>query len=131
MTLESDEYFDDDPVETSELDEWGCIFGDKCLMPGEHLKKECHTVEMIEQEWAHIPLASISPIHCNHLHRLHIHSSRESPSGRREHVSICQECGQFEVFIHQGEEDVIVTFELVTSEQLEAAARYREYVLNE
>ena len=42
-------YFDDDPVETDELDEWGCLFGDRCLMPGEHLKKDCHTVEMMEQ----------------------------------------------------------------------------------
>lgn len=50
-------YFDDDPVETDELDEWGCLFGDKCLMPGEHLKKECHTAEMMEQDndlnWVH------------------------------------------------------------------------------
>lgn len=45
---EEEDFSDDDFVETDELDEWGCLFGDRCLMPGEHMKKECHTVEMME-----------------------------------------------------------------------------------
>jgi hypothetical protein len=32
---------DDDPI--------GCLFPDKCLMPGVHLESECHTAEMLEQ----------------------------------------------------------------------------------
>lgn len=43
------DHSEDDPIETDDLDELGCLFGDRCLMPGEHLKKECHTVEMMEQ----------------------------------------------------------------------------------
>ena len=31
---------EDDPI--------GCCFPGKCLMPGEHLESECHTVEMLE-----------------------------------------------------------------------------------
>lgn len=30
--------------------EWGCEFPDTCLMPGEHMRFECHTVEMV-QAW--------------------------------------------------------------------------------
>jgi hypothetical protein len=26
-------------------DEWGCCYPDKCCMPGEHMKSECHTAE--------------------------------------------------------------------------------------
>ena len=26
----------------------GCCFPDRCLMPGEHLRSECHTAEMLE-----------------------------------------------------------------------------------
>jgi hypothetical protein len=26
-------------------DEWGCCYPDKCCMPGEHMKSECHTAD--------------------------------------------------------------------------------------
>ena len=29
---------------------WACQFGDACLMPGDHMASECHTVEMMEQQ---------------------------------------------------------------------------------
>jgi hypothetical protein len=32
--------------------EWGCCFPDRCLMPGEHMKSECHDVEMVEAQEA-------------------------------------------------------------------------------
>lgn len=31
-----------------EDDEFGCCFPDRCLMPGEHLKSECHDVAIME-----------------------------------------------------------------------------------
>ena len=34
---------DDDPEH-----EIGCDFPGECLMPGEHMRCECHTVEMVE-----------------------------------------------------------------------------------
>jgi hypothetical protein len=37
------EYEDDD----DELDE--CCFPARCLMPGYHLRSECHTAEMLEE----------------------------------------------------------------------------------
>ncbi|MDQ2732279.1 MAG: hypothetical protein M3Y56_11515 [Armatimonadota bacterium] len=37
----------------SEDDEPGCLFPKECLMPGCHHKSECHTLEMLEQYWAH------------------------------------------------------------------------------
>lgn len=34
-----------------DLNEIGCLFPDKCLMPGLHMKSECHTVEMLIDEF--------------------------------------------------------------------------------
>ena len=31
------------------LHEPGCVFGNQCLMPGDHFKSECHTVDMVAQ----------------------------------------------------------------------------------
>jgi len=39
--------FDED-CEGCEDDPMGCCFPGKCLMPGEHLESECHTMEMLE-----------------------------------------------------------------------------------
>lgn len=32
------------------MGEEGCLYPDKCVMPGPHLTSECHTAEMIEAE---------------------------------------------------------------------------------
>lgn len=32
-----------------EDEKWGCCLGEKCLMPGDHMKSECHTAEMVER----------------------------------------------------------------------------------
>lgn len=45
---------DEDWIEDEEHDEdeWGCEFGDRCLMPGyDHRRSECYTKEMAEA-WA-------------------------------------------------------------------------------
>ena len=47
--LMSDEEFDALFTEDPEH-EIGCDFPDECLMPGEHLRSECHTIEMIEAQ---------------------------------------------------------------------------------
>lgn len=39
---------EDDFLEDDNNDSIGCLFPDRCLMPGEHLTSECHTVEMLE-----------------------------------------------------------------------------------
>lgn len=37
---------DEEPAEGSMMaDGWGCEFPEKCVMPGRHLKSECHTAE--------------------------------------------------------------------------------------
>lgn len=42
---DKDEYedLDDDPE-----NEVGCCFPERCLMPAEHMKSECHDAEMVE-----------------------------------------------------------------------------------
>ena len=51
----SDEFygFDDedfDPYEDDEREDYeGCLWPDKCIMPGIHLVSECCTAEMMEQ----------------------------------------------------------------------------------
>lgn len=44
---DSDELSYDEPDEDLEH-EIGCDFPGQCLMPGEHMRSECHTVEMME-----------------------------------------------------------------------------------
>jgi hypothetical protein len=41
-------YLDDE--EDDEREKWTCAFPERCLMPGEHMRSECHTVEMLEAE---------------------------------------------------------------------------------
>ena len=42
---------DGDPGEDSmEADTWGCALPGYCVMPGRHLKSECHTPEMLEHQ---------------------------------------------------------------------------------
>lgn len=49
---ETEEDNDLDYDEPDERDEWGCEFGDRCLMPSyNHLRSECYTREMAEA-WA-------------------------------------------------------------------------------
>lgn len=45
-------YYDEDygDPDRDPEDEWACEFGVDCLMPGEHLRHECYTVEMA-QAW--------------------------------------------------------------------------------
>lgn len=46
-----DDYdFDRDEIDGEddrESDKWECQFPGECLMPGDHMASECHTVEMI------------------------------------------------------------------------------------
>jgi len=39
----------DDERETEDDDQIGCCFPGTCCMPGEHLRSECQTSEMMEQ----------------------------------------------------------------------------------
>lgn len=50
IELDEDDWADDhDPDDGDEEDEWGCEFGDLCLMPSyDHLRSECYTKEMAE-----------------------------------------------------------------------------------
>ena len=34
------------------LEEFGCLYGAACCMPGLHFPSECHTAEMLEAEFA-------------------------------------------------------------------------------
>ena len=38
-----------EPWDEEGHDDWTCAFPDKCLMPGEHTRSECHTAEMYEE----------------------------------------------------------------------------------
>jgi hypothetical protein len=40
--------YDYDDEDLDDVYRWTCCFPGKCLMPGEHLRDECHTIEMIE-----------------------------------------------------------------------------------
>lgn len=41
---------DEDRERHDEEHSFGCHFPDRCLMPGEHMKSECHDVAMIEAQ---------------------------------------------------------------------------------
>jgi hypothetical protein len=45
-----DDFEDEDLVERDEfgVEEFGCVFGAACCMPGYHFPSECHTAEMAE-----------------------------------------------------------------------------------
>ena len=47
---EGDCWFDDDYVDEEFED--GCLYPDKCCMPGFHTIDECHTAEMMEEFYA-------------------------------------------------------------------------------
>ena len=38
--------------ERDEMDEEGCLFPGECCMPGPHYRHECHTAEMIAEQFA-------------------------------------------------------------------------------
>ena len=40
---------DDDFLNNDE--KWTCCFPGECLMAGEHMRSECHTVEMVRQQF--------------------------------------------------------------------------------
>lgn len=44
------DFMQSDVFDRDDDDEWGCVFGERCCMPGYHTKDECHTAEMAE-EW--------------------------------------------------------------------------------
>jgi hypothetical protein len=46
--FDGDDDEDDDPPDERDENQIGCWFPDECLMPGEHMKSECHTAEMVE-----------------------------------------------------------------------------------
>jgi len=50
----AEEWMDDEEDEPDEdslhADTWGCLFPEECVMPGRHLKSECHTAEMLERQ---------------------------------------------------------------------------------
>lgn len=54
---EYDDFLDDldgllDECDVEEFEDEGCCFPGECLMPGDHVRSECHTVEMMEdQQW--------------------------------------------------------------------------------
>lgn len=110
----------------NELYEFGCLFGDKCLMPGEHFKSECHTREMMEPE------KSVETSRCQHLTNLHIQSGSETGDNySRYNIRVCQICGEFQVFTFKNGQFFNLSFALVTEEQLAAAARYRMRLEND
>lgn len=43
------EMWDDSP-DYDEMEDFGCWFGTRCMMPGLHFPSECHTAEMMEAE---------------------------------------------------------------------------------
>ncbi len=45
---EDGEYPDEDGCDFFRDEDEGCMFPGKCLMPGDHLRSECHTVEQIQ-----------------------------------------------------------------------------------
>ncbi len=55
MQNDPDDDLDDeeDDIVIVRHDDWyedGCIFPGECCMPGEHLKSECHTAEMLDMQ---------------------------------------------------------------------------------
>ena len=46
---------DPDDVDRSEDDQPGCVFPGECCMPGPHVKGECHTAKMIEDQFNQMP----------------------------------------------------------------------------
>ncbi len=49
MSDELDDYEDDyDLGEFGDGDRWECLYPAECLMPGEHLSSECHTIADME-----------------------------------------------------------------------------------
>lgn len=55
--MNPEENYDDDPntderdkydEEVDEMHEIGCCFPGECIMPGEHFRYECHTVQMAQ-----------------------------------------------------------------------------------
>lgn len=42
----------EDPIDDEEL--WTCCSPEKCLMPGAHMRGECHTVEDAEAYYAEV-----------------------------------------------------------------------------
>ena len=52
---EDDEYYDEDNdefYEDEELEDFGCLYGNDCVMSYcEHLPSECHTAEMLEEQY--------------------------------------------------------------------------------
>lgn len=59
MSTHYDSQFDDwedepdfmqsDVFDRDDDDKWGCVFGEKCCMPGDHMTDECHTAEMADE----------------------------------------------------------------------------------
>lgn len=52
--FEHDFVHDDLDYEEDEFgfEEYDCVFGDRCCMPGFHFRSECHTPEMAEEWYA-------------------------------------------------------------------------------
>lgn len=42
------EAYDDYELSEEQPEDFGCIFPDRCVMPGIHYPNECHTAEMME-----------------------------------------------------------------------------------
>lgn len=48
---ERDRYDRIDEEFNRDEDKWTCCFPGECLMAGEHMRSECHTVEMVRQQF--------------------------------------------------------------------------------
>lgn len=58
---DDDPYFTDESEPEDEEDDpeyWTCAFPDRCLMPSDHSRDECHTVEDAEQYYADMEFSS-------------------------------------------------------------------------
>lgn len=66
----------------------------------------------------------VSPAECQHPRRLFVCGSRGSPPPQRYHVSVCRDCGQFEVFTEKNGQHLSLRFELPTDELVEAAGQF-------
>jgi hypothetical protein len=56
--------------------------------------------------------------------RLFVQSERSSAGPTRELVTVCRDCGEFEVRIHKGGTHVVSRFTLPTWELVAAAGKY-------
>ncbi len=46
-----DQFDSHGPDEDGDIPHFGCLFPDECCMPGPHWTDECHTAEMLEQQF--------------------------------------------------------------------------------